>query len=859
MSVLSLEQILGQLNNVQRRGDGYEAACPVCGSDHHLYVHQKGNKVLMYCQRCNAKMPEILKHLTMPPKDYTPPPKKTYKPKPKKEIIEKITYTYRNPDGTIAYWKKREKYVDGSKSFSFAYKDNGKSVYKKPPDSINMYNLDKLQQADPKTTLYIVEGEKCANAMAANGFLCTTTCTGAQKNPALTAADLAMLNKFPNKVMLPDNDEKGMEYAEGWANKGARILPMTEIWPECPEKGDVADFFERGGDAEFIRNYKFQTAELSKEYFEGLDRYGIISPDLFRQIDNIKDPEKRAHTESMAAFRARELGCAREYARNYKAFRIHRAQDAVQSKNMTQFPGQPFALNCGKWMTGETGVFEPVVNALGDSDVVVTSHIPIMPTEILVNMEDGTEKIRLSFFKGGRWQSIVVARAKVANANKIIELADAGIEVNSDNSKRLVKYIAECVALNPEILPRTKSVSHMGWNEEGFIPYMDGIKLDCEEEYWRLVNSVDSKGSLTDWLNLVQPLMKNLYLRFTVDASLASVLIEKVGALPFVLHLWGGTGAGKTVGLMVAASVWGNPRLGHLVRTMNMTINSMMATAAVLRNIPFFGDELQTIKSRYENYDTLIMRVCEGIDRGRMNSGAQMQKQATWNNAFIFTGEEPCTQTNSGGGVKNRVIEMECVSKVVNEGNQIVNALNTCYGTLGPEFLKALEGIDLQERYGFWMRYLLQWDTTEKQAMAMALIYMADEILRTKFMPGLPMLTDEGVQFMKKKTEIDTAERAYQMTLDLIAENQENFDMYSRESTPKIIWGEIQGDSVWFNRSVLERELNRMGFSFKAIRLKWKRSGKLIPAEDGKFTVSRSICGIKTRYVNLLIKSADEK
>lgn len=72
-----------------------------------------------------------------------------------------------------------------------------------------------------------------------------------------------------------------------------------------------------------------------------------------------------------------------------------------------------------------------------------------------------------------------------------------------------------------------------------------------------------------------------------MGASFASPLIAKVNALPFVFHLWGGTGTGKTAGVMAAASIWGDPRPGRLMRTMNMTANSMMQMASVLRNLPF--------------------------------------------------------------------------------------------------------------------------------------------------------------------------------------------------------------------------------------------------------------------------------
>ena len=85
--------------------------------------------------------------------------------------------------------------------------------------------------------------------------------------------------------------------------------------------------------------------------------------------------------------------------------------------------------------------------------------------------------------------------------------------------------------------------------------------------------------------------------------------------------------------MMVAASVVGNPAPGHLVRTLNTTDNAIMAMAWVLHSFPFFGDELQTIKTQGVTYDQLIMRVTEGIDRSRMKSGDAMQSLKTWANA----------------------------------------------------------------------------------------------------------------------------------------------------------------------------------------------------------------------------------
>ena len=119
-------------------------------------------------------------------------------------------------------------------------------------------------------------------------------------------------------------------------------------------------------------------------------------------------------------------------------------------------------------------------------------------------------------------------------------------------------------------------------------------------------------------------------------SSFASPLVERLGILPFVVHVWGGTGAGKTVGIMAAMSVWGNPEIGKLVRSMNATQVSLGRTASFLHSVPFAGDELQTIKSRWDNYDQLIMFLTEGIDRGRGKAYGGIEELKQWRCCFRF-------------------------------------------------------------------------------------------------------------------------------------------------------------------------------------------------------------------------------
>ena len=80
------------------------------------------------------------------------------------------------------------------------YEGNGKGKFFLPydvtkdmwkaPQSRPIYHLDRIAQADPDQTVIWVEGEKCADALAALGYLTSTSFGGSK---ALAKTDLSPL------------------------------------------------------------------------------------------------------------------------------------------------------------------------------------------------------------------------------------------------------------------------------------------------------------------------------------------------------------------------------------------------------------------------------------------------------------------------------------------------------------------------------------------------------------------------------------------------------------------------------------------------------------------------------------------
>lgn len=588
--------------------------------------------------------------------------------------------------------------------------------------------------------------------------------------------------------------------------------------------------------------------------------------EVFYRIFEIEDNVERTQYIESLRNTARRLKRATEFNNVYKSFVLDYAQRQKQTGQKTKFTDQPLELVCGEWTANDLGVraVHYDKNAM-PMPVVACSH-PILPVEILKNVDTAQERITLAYFKSATWQTITVDRSVCANANKIVDtLSQFGIEVTSDNAKNMVRYISECVGLNPLTLNPKKSINRLGWVGNSFTPYAEDIRYEGDMDYEVIFRNVKEAGSFEAWKDLCAGLRQNIPLRMMMAASFASVLLEPLKILPFVLHVWGTTGTCKTVALMVAMSIWGNPKMGGLVKTMNMTKNAIMRNASFLCSIPFAGDELQTIKDKWQgNFDQLIYQITEGVDRGRARAYGGVEETRTWKNSFLFTGEEPITKANSGGGSKNRVIEIAIDGPLVDDGHHVSNVVQENYGFAGRKFVEYLQEQETEkvvERYRAIFDELCRLDTTDKQAMAMACILLADEIAVKLFFTEEQALRVEQVkQYLQSAYEVDVAERAYQSVLNWAAKNPVRFeDPKAPDSTNKgEVWGKIDGELLIINRDVLLEYLDQGGFDYTAVSRKWNDKGYLKRTPQGKFIHNTKVYGIKSSYIKLILPQDDD-
>lgn len=598
---------------------------------------------------------------------------------------------------------------------------------------------------------------------------------------------------------------------------------------------------------------------MEKSYIESLDKTNLLAEETFVRLFEIEDGLEREIARASLEIRANELKIAPQFNRLYKAFqKDFFAKTKAHCGNQIAFSGCPLpGLYCGDWEATDSGVsrMSDPPNGGAAKQIVACPH-PVLPVARLVNLDTEMEKIKIAFRKNSAWKSFIVDRAVCANKNKITDdFANRGVEITSETAREMVQYLSEVTSKNLRHIPVFRSASRCGWIGEKFIPYETDVLYDGDGEHRQVFQDIATQGSFEHWVRLCAALRENLFLRLQMAASFASVLIDRVNALPFVFHLWGGTGTGKTVGLMVAMSIWGNPALGGLVKTMNMTANAMAEYASFLRHLPFAGDELQIIKDNWGTYDRLIMYLTEGVNRGRLHATGKIEEQKTWRNSFLFTGEEPITKAQSGGGVKNRVIEVGLQGEdyVIRDGNFVVNFLSENHGHAGKVFLESLKNWDLKGRYrAIFAQILDTVDTTEKQAMAMALMLLADEIASGEIFHTEPLSVDEVKRFLASAKEVDVAARAFDWFQNWVARNHIRFASQSDGNNGEI-WGRVDDNVVVVNRDVLAEQLAKAGFDYTATTRQWGARGQLIRTPQGKFVHRTHAHTIKGNYLKILL------
>ncbi len=525
--------------------------------------------------------------------------------------------------------------------------------------------------------------------------------------------------------------------------------------------------------------------------------------------------------------------------------------------NSTNFKDQPAELFTGDWIADDTGIMKR--NPKHGMDIACVH--PIMPVQRLVNIEDGTVRLKIAFRRDGKsWQDFVANKSQLYSAREIKKLADKDVSVSDKNASYLVTYLQEIEDLNHDLIPEKQSVNHLGWTRGGdFSPYVENLEFDGIDNFRRIFESVHAEGELGAWVDVAKKVRKSGFAaRMALAASFASVLVKAIGKLNFIVHFWGGSGTGKTVALLAAASVWANPNDdGNYMQTFNGTAVGLEMQAGFINNLPLILDEFQLVKDK-KSFEYSVYLLTEGIGKTRGAKTGGLQSTATWRNCTITSGEMPITHESIGGGAINRIVEVECKEKLFDDPVEILEAIRGNYGHAGKIFVELLDGAgarkEAKELYdGFY--HGLKDGITEKQAMAAALILTADA-LSTKwiFRDGRALRPGDVRPYLKSIDSVDTGKRGFDYVYGFCVENAGRFKVDA-----DVCYGRMSEDELTVIGTSFNRICDEGGYNPDAV-LGWlEKEGMLIKDRSGKRKKVVKINGKNIRCVCIDLRKEGEQ
>jgi len=253
---MQAEQIAKTLGNAKKANGQWVASCPVPS-------HGKGNgdknpslsidindegKPLFHCHGgCSQEdvFHTIRALHLLPELEERPDPLANIKPIPKVEFQQEWIYTdeHRQP----VFVKQRLKVGESGKTYRlYKIDEQGRKQSSLSDARIVPYNLPAL--LDAKTAgrnIFLVEGEKAADAIKSIGMIASTAHTGAGSWPAAITEYFA----GAQVIILPDNDVPGWQYAYKAAEA---ILPIAKSLKVVDlglqgQGDDAYEFIEEGG------------------------------------------------------------------------------------------------------------------------------------------------------------------------------------------------------------------------------------------------------------------------------------------------------------------------------------------------------------------------------------------------------------------------------------------------------------------------------------------------------------------------------------------------------------------------------------------------------------------------------------
>jgi hypothetical protein len=269
-------ETLAERFHARKTPSGFSAKCPA-HEDRvaSLSIGQGQNGIVVHCH-AGCEVDTVLAAAGLTTKDlFDEEP-----PRSKSEIVS--SYDYRDERGVLLYQVCRM----SPKSFR-QRKPTGAGGWEWKLGDVRRvpYRLPELIAAPRARFVFVVEGEKDADRLADHGLVATCNAGGAGK----WLSEYTPHFDGRNVVIVPDNDKPGRDHAEKVSEALSKAAASVRVLalPDLPEKGDVSDWFAKGG-----------TIDAFKELVRNIDAKEKPEPEFKSATDRLR--EEQAERKALA-------------------------------------------------------------------------------------------------------------------------------------------------------------------------------------------------------------------------------------------------------------------------------------------------------------------------------------------------------------------------------------------------------------------------------------------------------------------------------------------------------------------------------------------------------------------------------
>ena len=354
------------------------------------------------------------------------------------------------------------------------------------------------------------------------------------------------------------------------------------------------------------------------------------------------------------------------------------------------------------------GVFLRSSNADGDIEEDLVYHHDIYITRRLHDIELGeTLVFRLHLPRDGVRQFNVPLTSITSREEFRKCMSKEGVTAFGKGMDKLMTYTTKWVDELQRTTVADEALRQFGWADDNMDAFVLGDKLvtasgmdfnPSSSTTAGLMDAFEPKGSREKNLELLDFYNKPNYElhQYVVGVGFGSPLMALTGLNSMSIHLYGGSGVGKTTAQMAALGIWGSP--DDLMNKPEDTHNSRMLRGEVMHNIPLVSDEMTNVSG--EQMSDYVYQVSGGRQKNRMsmNGNTERARGKPWHllalssgntSAWEILGRHKATpKAEMLRMFEIRVKKMDFVKGDNTDTASLINDFKSNHGHIGAEYIQ---------------------------------------------------------------------------------------------------------------------------------------------------------------------------